>query len=131
MKSSGTKESKYTLTKESELRLEAGDTSFAHVRLLRGNAEVFGVELAEGRVYDFAPGRKVAVFTYYGADLVVWGDVVSAYVSEETPMALYANLHQRLEARREEARSTGGQGPRVRLVSAHPPLGASVLGYAR
>lgn len=31
-------------------------------------------------------------------------------------MPLYANLHQRLEARREEARLSGGQGPRVLVV---------------
>lgn len=106
----------HMLSKESELRLEVGG-GHAHVKLVRGTAEVFGVELAEGRTYDFAPARKLAVFTWYGAELAVWGDVASSYVSEETPMGLYANLHQRLEARREEARATGGQGPRVRAAA--------------
>ena len=47
-------------------------------------------------------------------------------MSAETAMPLYANLHQRLEARREEARATGGQGPRV-LVAGPSDSGKSSL----
>jgi polyribonucleotide 5'-hydroxyl-kinase len=52
----------------------------------------------------------------YGAELQVWGAIASSYISSETAMPLYANLHQRLEARREEARVAGLQGPRVIVV---------------
>jgi polyribonucleotide 5'-hydroxyl-kinase len=37
-------------------------------------------------------------------------------VSSETQVPVYANLHQRLEARREEAKATGIAGPRVLVV---------------
>jgi polyribonucleotide 5'-hydroxyl-kinase len=85
-------------------------------QLISGTAEVFGVELAEGRAYHLAPGRKLAVFTWYGAELAVGGAVSTVYTSDETAVPLHANLHQRLEGRREEARATGASGPRVLLA---------------
>jgi polyribonucleotide 5'-hydroxyl-kinase len=39
----------HTLAKETELRLEVATGAPAFVRLVAGSAEVFGVELAEGR----------------------------------------------------------------------------------
>jgi polyribonucleotide 5'-hydroxyl-kinase len=85
-------------------------------QLISGTAEVFGVELAEGRSYHLAPGRKLAVFTWYGAEVAVGGAVSTVYTSDETAVPLHANLHQRLEGRREEARATGASGPRVLLA---------------
>ena len=107
---------RHQLSKESELRLEVSDSGAAFLRLASGSAEVFGVELVEGRAYTLAPGRKLAAFTWHGAELQTWGALVSSYQSDETAMPTYANLHQRLEARREEARTTGGPGPRVLIV---------------
>lgn len=123
---------RHSIAKEQELRFEVGSgeeasasssastTSTnlgpAFVKLLSGNAEVFGVELLEGRVYTFQPGRKIAVFTWYGCEVALWGNVSGVYVASDTPMTLYAGLHQRLEARREEARIMGLHGPRVCVV---------------
>jgi polyribonucleotide 5'-hydroxyl-kinase len=91
------------------------------VQLISGSAECFGVELAEGHTYTFAPGRKAAIFTWYGAELHTWGGVAAVYTAEDTPMTVYANLHQRLEARRDEAKATGGAGPRVRAGACFLP----------
>lgn len=56
---------RHVLSKESELRGEVGTTGTVCVKLFSGNAEVFGVELAEGHTYTFLPGRKFAVYTWY------------------------------------------------------------------
>ena len=114
------------LSKESELRLEVGDAGPAFLKLTSGSAEVFGVELAEGRTYMLAPGRKLAAYSWYGAELQAWGALVSSYVSDETAMVAYANLHQRLEVRREEALSSGRAGPHV-LIAGPTDSGKSSL----
>jgi polyribonucleotide 5'-hydroxyl-kinase len=110
---------RYHLAKENELRFEVGEdesAGFGVVKLVSGNAEIFGVELVEGKPYQFPPGRKLAVFTWYGAELHLSGNITNVYTATDAPMALYATLHQRLEARREEARILGLHGPRVFVV---------------
>lgn len=104
------------INKEHELRIEVAQDGAATIKLISGSAELFGVELAEHRVYTLSPGRKIAIYSWYGAEVLVGGHVAACYLSSETHMPLYANLHQRLEARREEARKTGAQGPRVIIV---------------
>jgi polyribonucleotide 5'-hydroxyl-kinase len=104
--------------REHELRLEVGKDAPASFKLLSGNAEVFGAEAVEGRTNTVAPGRKLAIFTWYGCEVELAGNWTSQYVSSESAMPLIANLHQRLEARREEARATGGSGPRLLVVGA-------------
>ncbi len=81
------------------------------------------MELAEGRTYVLAPGRKFAAFTWYGAELVLGGAVAGVYVSPETHMPLYANLHQRLEVRREEAKAAGtsADGSAAAVAASHGP----------
>lgn len=64
----------------------------------------------------FPGGAKVAVFSWYSADLTTAGQVVSAYVSGDTPMQAYSNVHKRLEARRDIAAQGGTRGPRVMVV---------------
>jgi polyribonucleotide 5'-hydroxyl-kinase len=128
----------YLLAAEHELRIEVSSAHApgALLRLASGSAEVAGVELAEGRAYALAPGRQLAVFTWYGAELVVSSAALSlvpahgasssssttsssssssasaaafasVYVSGDSQVPVYANLHQRLEARRDEARLAG------------------------
>lgn len=128
----------HVLARESELRFEVGEPDapsvgggstapavtskatagdgFGYVCLVRGTAELFGVELAEGRAYALPPGRKAAIFTWHGCELHTWGAIFGAYSAADGPVTLHAALHQRLEARREEARLTGCWGPRVLVV---------------
>lgn len=121
---------RHSLPAGSELRIEVGDGSPALVRLVSGSAEVFGVELVEGRTYSLAPARKLAVFTWYGAELALWGSVSSCYASSESGVPLIANLHQRLEARRAEAAAMGVNGPRVRARARAREEGAAEEGRA-
>ncbi|KAG5653694.1 Cleavage polyadenylation factor subunit clp1 [Sphagnurus paluster] len=110
------------LEPETEYRFELDpDTSLA-IKLVRGYAEIFGAELAEGKQYLFGSECKAAVFTWQGCTIQmspphlpmfsntiltrrkhVTGQPSTEYVSEETPMAAYANLHIAFEQMRVRA----------------------------
>lgn len=63
-------------------------------------------------------GANAAVFSWEGAKLELSGDGAGAmaYLSDETPMPHYLNLHDALEARRRRAFSQNGAGPRICIV---------------
>ena len=106
----------HTLAKEHELRIEAGAKGVTYLRLRSGTAEIFGVELAPERTLSLSGSRKLALFTWMGCEVQVWGAECAMYVSKESQVPLFANLHQQLEARRSAAEASGGQGPRVLVV---------------
>ncbi|KAL8940926.1 MAG: hypothetical protein Q9211_002045 [Gyalolechia sp. 1 TL-2023] len=109
----------------SEWRFEVAFGSKIEVKLLSGNAELFGTELAQKQTYTFS-GTKAAVFTWHGCSIEVAGDCQVEYLAEETPMVNYANLHFALERQRDEAAKTGRDGPRV-LVLGPDDAGKSSL----
>lgn len=103
-------------------------------------AELFGTELAPSQTYTFS-GTKAAIYTWHGCTLEVSeGDKIPAldavssagangastgfgaggcqseYTAEETPMVEHANVHFALETLRQEAKSTGKDGPRVLIL---------------
>lgn len=124
---------RYQIGKESELRVEVGGgesgdpENCVHVRLESGTAEVFGAELVNNRTYLFPPRYKFAVFTWHGAHIRLRGNIEHSYENSDTPMMTYANVHQRLEARRERARQQeADRGPRV-LVAGDTDSGKSSL----
>ncbi|KAL4077286.1 hypothetical protein V8B97DRAFT_2004165 [Scleroderma yunnanense] len=86
----------WVLEPETEYRFELDPGSSLAIKLIRGNAELFGAELAEGKTYLFAFECKAAIFTWQGRPS-------TEYVSEETPMTAYANLHMALEQMRVRA----------------------------
>ncbi|KAL8737085.1 MAG: hypothetical protein Q9181_002041 [Wetmoreana brouardii] len=100
---------------ETEWRFEVAFGSKVDVKLLSGTAEIFGTELAQKQIYTFS-GAKAAVFTWHGCTIEVAGDCQVEYLAEETPMMSYANLHLALENSRDEATSTGRDGPRVLVL---------------
>jgi polyribonucleotide 5'-hydroxyl-kinase len=92
-------------------------------QLVHGHAEVFGAELAEGKPYVFGAECKAAVFSWKGCTIEISGDFClhraiiyfrkhvtghpsTEYISEETPMAAYANLHIAFEQMRVRALRT-------------------------
>jgi polyribonucleotide 5'-hydroxyl-kinase len=90
----------------------------------RGSCELYGCELAVGKVYTIANGGvKVALFTWHGCviDLEAPAGVEISYISEETDANVaFVNTHAQLEALRDEASlnpETGG--PRVMVIG--PP----------
>lgn len=86
------------LERESELRIEVGETPL-RLRLLNGNAEIYGTELPPEIWLTFPPRLKFA-----------------------TPMVSYVNVNAVLEGRRNRAKaspskdSDASQGPRVIVV---------------
>ena len=89
---------------------------------MKGCAEVFGAELGEGTTYLFGSECKAAIFTWQGCTLQmssflpydvilptvnthvhVTGKPSTEYVSDETPMVSYMNLHLAFEQMRVKA----------------------------
>ncbi|KAJ7343155.1 Pre-mRNA cleavage complex II protein Clp1-domain-containing protein [Mycena albidolilacea] len=90
----------WTLDPETEYRFELDPGTSLAVKLVRGHAEVFGAELAAQKPYLFGSECKAAIFTWRGCTIEVTGQPSTEYVSEETPMAAYANLHIAFEQMR-------------------------------
>ncbi|KAI6109694.1 hypothetical protein F5141DRAFT_1063872 [Pisolithus sp. B1] len=95
----------WVLEPETEYRFELDPGTSLAIKLSRGNAEIFGAELAEGKTYLFGFECKAAVFTWQGCTIHVTGQPSTEYVSEETPMGAYANLHMAFEQMRVRALS--------------------------
>ncbi|KAG8217621.1 hypothetical protein J3R82DRAFT_5774 [Butyriboletus roseoflavus] len=109
------------LNPETEYRFELDTAASLQIKLLRGHAEIFGAELAEAKSYLFVSECKAAVFTWHGCTiqmslfplspppfprstpLHVTGRPSTEYVSDETPMSTYANLHFAFEQMRVRA----------------------------
>lgn len=67
---------RFDLEKETELRfeVEAGEAAEqVELELLTGMAEVFGSELNRNKKYTFGPGSKIAVFTWQGCSVNLYG----------------------------------------------------------
>ncbi|KAG6876795.1 Cleavage polyadenylation factor subunit clp1 [Termitomyces sp. T159_Od127] len=95
----------WAIEPESEYRFELDPGTTLAIKLLRGHAEIFGSELAEGKQYLFGSECKAAVFTWRGCtiEMSLPGQPSTEYVSDETPMAAYANLHIAFEQMRVRA----------------------------
>ena len=105
------------LTAESELRCEVTDQESITVKLVSGNAELFGVELALSREYIFSDDN-IAIFTWFGCKLEVRGSCKSKYLAKAGEndlgnMVALVNAHIQLEAMRDVALANGEDGPRV------------------
>jgi polyribonucleotide 5'-hydroxyl-kinase len=99
---------------ENELRCEVGEFDPLYVRLLSGNAEIFGIEMAVGKEYAFVD-ETFAIFSWYGCTIETIGNC-DIYPSDSTPMVSYVNTHIQLEARRDVAMANTDDGPRVLVV---------------
>ncbi|KAI0665305.1 hypothetical protein C8Q70DRAFT_943580 [Cubamyces menziesii] len=93
----------WTLQPTSEYRFELDPGTTLAIKLVSGYAEIFGAELAEGKTYVFGQECKAAVFTWQGCTIEVTGHPSVEYLSDETPMAAYANVHIALEQMRVRA----------------------------
>ncbi|KAJ8099703.1 Pre-mRNA cleavage complex II protein Clp1-domain-containing protein [Lipomyces tetrasporus] len=90
------------LRPETEWRFEVGLDSIVTVKVLQGHAEIFGTELAVGPTYTFTT-TKLSIFTWRGCRFEWSGDPLAEYISEESVMGSYANLHFALEKLRMQA----------------------------
>ncbi|KAK5165393.1 Cleavage polyadenylation factor subunit clp1 [Saxophila tyrrhenica] len=106
------------LAPRTEWRFEVNFQQQYTIRILSGNAELFGVELASNQPYNFS-GIKGAIFTWQGCRLEISGEAESEYLGQETDYAVeWLNVHGMLETARDDAQSTpnGDGGPRVLVV---------------
>lgn len=94
----------WDLGPETEYRFELDPGMCLVIVVLRGNAEIFGAELVEGKQHVFAGECKAAVYTWKGCSIEVTGRPSTEYTSDETlPMTAYANLHIAFEQMRVKA----------------------------
>jgi len=93
----------WTLEAETEYRFELDVGASLAIKVLHGRAEIFGAELVDGKTYLFYEECKAAVFTWQGCTIEVIGQPSTEYVSEETPMNAYSNLHLAFEGMRVRA----------------------------
>ena len=104
------------------------------VQLLSGAAEVFGAEIGKDQVVSLNPGTKIAVFSWFGAQVELTGAAESAYIAEDTPMRMQLNIHANLEEMRKKALERKTNGPRVMVVgptdSGKSSLCKLILNYA-
>ena len=101
------------LKKETEMRCEVAENTSLTLKLVAGSAEIFGIEMAPNKEYNFKD-QNIAVFTWYGCTIETSGDDSGLYESDSTPMVSYVNTHIQLESRRDIALSNKDNGPRVR-----------------
>lgn len=80
--------------------------------MIEGIAEIFGTELSNDVEYKFN-GCKNALYSFGGCKIEYSGKVSSEYVSEETQMSAYLNIHFAFEKIRME---TSTRGPRVLVL---------------
>ncbi|KAJ1308731.1 hypothetical protein OPQ81_004422 [Rhizoctonia solani] len=90
----------WDLVAKSEYRFELEANTSLAIRLTSGTAEIYGAELALGRLYLFGGECKAAVFTWYGCTLEVTGRPSTEYTSDETPMVPLINIHTAFEQMR-------------------------------
>ena len=76
--------------------------------------------------YNVQLNSKVAIFTWHGAQVQINGPTQFCYVSEDTPMVFYVNLHEALEQIRKKNSSQGLRGPRI-MICGPPDSGKSTL----
>ncbi|KAF5315828.1 hypothetical protein D9611_004985 [Ephemerocybe angulata] len=101
----------WILEPETEYRFELDPGTTFAIKLLKGRAEIFGAELVEGKTYLFTSECKAALYTWQGCVIEVTGTASTEYVSEETPMSAYANVHIALEQMRVRALSKARGSP--------------------
>ncbi|KAJ4487672.1 Pre-mRNA cleavage complex II protein Clp1-domain-containing protein [Lentinula aciculospora] len=103
----------WVLHAETEYRFELDAATSLAITLTRGRAEIFGAELVEGKPYLFGSECKAAVFTWVGCTIEMSFQFYfklpsrcqpsTEYVSDETPMSAYGNLHIAFEQMRVKA----------------------------
>ena len=114
---------RHILAAEEELRLEVPFQRGTTCQLLlqKGSCELLGVELVTGKPVIIADdgGLKISFFTWHGCviDIDCEHSEKIVYVADETNLSVaIVNTHAQLEALRDEAAASGGEGPRVLIA---------------
>lgn len=81
--------------------------------MLEGFAEVFGAELPPNTPKYFPKGSKFAIFTWHHAKIQLIGKAEYNYLSSDTKMKDYIELHSFVQEDRETCRLNRKPGPNV------------------
>ncbi|KAK7693830.1 Cleavage polyadenylation factor subunit clp1 [Cerrena zonata] len=84
----------WVLNPETEYRFELDVGTTLAIKVLRGQAEIFGAELVEGKTYLFYEECKAAVFTWIGCTIEM-----SLQIQLLTFVPPLSNSHRRLHYR--------------------------------
>lgn len=110
-----------------EFRFEVSFDEKVILRLVAGQAEIYGAELAPGRDYELS-GVKYAVFSFEGAQITLRGKCEVEYVSEEAPtMPIYLSTHFAIEEMRRQAFAQQDEPPRALIVGSSRHTVATIL----
>nr|POE72088.1 mrna cleavage and polyadenylation factor clp1 [Quercus suber] len=102
-----------SLAPQHEWRFEAAFSKPYNIKLVSGQAEILGIELAPNQTYSLA-GTKGVIFTWTGCTLDITGEAESEYTGQETGYAVeWLSLHGMLESARDEPQH---EGPRILVV---------------
>lgn len=126
----------YQLAKRTELRFIIPDELTANtskkaakgynIKLIKGNCEVFGVNLRINEPYQLRSG-SYALFTWYGCSVEVnTMTCYHIYKQPDTLQELYVSIHGNLELLRSKETHKDKGGPRVAIVGAEG-VGKSTL----
>lgn len=102
-----------TLVPESEFRVEVDSGVHLKIELISGFAEIFGAELPRRMPILKSGPVKFAIFSWQGAKLIVTGKMSSHYISSDTPMVTYLNVHLVLTELRKKAQDKFKPGPTI------------------
>ncbi|XP_065666884.1 protein CLP1 homolog isoform X2 [Hydra vulgaris] len=114
---------------DNELRIEVASGNEAKITITDGHAEIFGTELVRNKQYTFRSKSKIAIYTWHGCTVEVLGELEVGYISAETPMIIYLNVHMALEQMRQkvEKQQSGLKiGPKV-VICGPVNVGKSTL----
>ncbi|CAI2365924.1 unnamed protein product [Moneuplotes crassus] len=109
-----------------ELRIDTDFRNAVTVTLLDGFAEVFGAELPPNTPIYYAKGSKFAIFTWHHAKIQVIGKTEDSYLSKETRMKEYIELHSHIQEERDNNMRERKPGPNV-LICGESNSGKSTL----
>ncbi|GME66952.1 unnamed protein product [[Candida] boidinii] len=102
-----------------EWRFELNSKDKLKIKLLKGEAEIFGTELSPNVQYTFQGSLKSSISSFKGCTISYDGCVpASEYVSDESCLSPYLNLHLSLEKMRRAAVAANSPDlvPRVLII---------------
>ncbi|TIC33855.1 hypothetical protein E3Q10_00581 [Wallemia mellicola] len=89
-----------------EFRLELDIKDELSIKLINGRAELNGFELSLDKWTTLKDELKCSIYTWIGCTLEIKGQSLVEYISNETPLISYLNLHLAFEQQRIKARTT-------------------------
>jgi polyribonucleotide 5'-hydroxyl-kinase len=104
----------FSIPRESELRVEIIDGETCVINLVGGSIEIFGLEVGGKDNFTLDWPCQIAFFSWDGATIKISGTLsISPYISTDTPMHEYLNVHSKLQFLRNYAFRTLTSGPRI------------------